>query len=150
MQLRQQFKLPDRFDLKIVEACVGGVTIFATGSLIASGMNAHARFTELAIMIKPGWGLFEKEYDYDRVREVAAVKKFTAPSGNVRESPHYAILFDDGTTWNTGDGFWTSGSGRDKQIMEFVAKKARLPLREVDLLEDLRRPRSQAPPDPNQ
>jgi hypothetical protein len=140
LQQRRQFKLLHRFDLKIVEACVGGVMIFATGSLIASGLNAHARFTEQAIMIKPGWSLFNNEYDYNRVRAVAAVKKLTAPSGEVRESPHYAILFDDGTSWSTGDGFWTSGSDRDKQIMGFVATKARLPLQEVDLIEDLRNP----------
>jgi hypothetical protein len=141
MQHRQQLSFLHQFDLKIVEACVGTVWILATGSLIAYGLNAHTRFTEQAIIIKQGWNLFNKEYGYDRVRVVAAVKKFTAPSGKIRESPHYAILFDDGTSWSTGDDFWISGSVRDKQIMEFVATKARLPLREVDLIEDLHHPK---------
>ena len=81
---RQQFNLLHRFDLKIVEACVGAVAILATGSLIAAGLNAHARFTEQTIMIKRGWSLFEGEYVYDRVR------------GCRREEDHRAERQDSG------------------------------------------------------
>jgi hypothetical protein len=137
LQHRQQLNLLSAFDLKTVEAWVGAVTIFATGSFIAFGLNAHTRFTEQAIMIKTGWTLFENGHQYNRVRALAAVNRLTTPSGKIRESPHYAILFDDGTTWSTSDDFWSSGLDRDQQIMEFVATKANKPIQQVDLIEDL-------------
>ena len=128
-----------KVDVTKLGAWVIALSMLGNGALIAFGLNAHTRFTEEAIMIKTGWALGEKAYPYDQVRAVAKVKKLVAPSGNVTESPHQAILFEDGTTWTTGDGFWTSGPIRDKQIMEFVALKARKPIQEVDLIEQLGR-----------
>ncbi len=59
-----------------------------------------------------------------RVRAIEHRTMVRAPNGNTGNSPHFVILFDDGTSWSTRDGLRDPVPEVDQQIANFVSRRS--------------------------
>jgi hypothetical protein len=63
-------------------------------------------------------------YDYARVKKIEHRATFRAPNGNIITSPHYVIIFDDGSSWSSRRTFHDRAADPSDQIAQLVAKQS--------------------------
>jgi hypothetical protein len=86
--------------------------------------------------MKRPWAWGTRTYPYSQVEAIALVARSKAPNGNILASPHYAIRFNDGETWQTSNILIGDNASRDVAIVKFVAERSGRSIQQVDLIDE--------------
>ena len=102
--------------VRLIAIIVGPVALVF--SLLA--MNCYTKFSEDGIAINRFLSVGEIRYSYSRISAIKSVRYFKAPNGDIKERPYFAIEFNDGENWTTGDGLRDPDPDLDRRLIEFV------------------------------
>ena len=87
-------------------------------------LDSYVRITESKIGINPFFGIGEKEYSFEDVRNLKLVKSFKAPNGNIVYRPYFVISFADGTEFNFHKTLFDTNIKEQERIAVFISHKS--------------------------
>ena len=118
------------------------VTMTLAAITIFLALDSYARFTEEQIITNGFWGIGEQVRSYQQITKLKSVRLFKAQSGNIVESPHHVIYFNDGSIWSTHGTFYQAHDDsplaiqKEEEIFKFIADKSHKTIEHSDLVED--------------
>ena len=115
--------------IRLMAMVVGPVALVS--SLLA--MNCYTRFSDGGIIINRFLSVGAISYSYSRISAIKSVRHFKAPNGEIKDRPYFAIQFDDGEHWTTGDGLRDPDPETDRRLIEYVINRSGKQPQEVDM-----------------
>jgi hypothetical protein len=110
--------------------------VFGSILLVAGGLLTWDEFHEDRLVMRRPWKWNAQTHLYSQVKAIAFVARSKAPNGNIGVSPHYAIRFDDGLTWETGVIKNPEDSKRDIGIVTLITQRSGRPIQKLDFIDE--------------
>jgi len=95
-------------------------------ALLAMAINSYAHFRTDSIVVNPILSFTEARHEYSDVVEVAQVTRYRAPNGDMKNRPHIAIRFANGSVWTSIEGGRSSDAIIDQRIVQILEDKTGL------------------------
>lgn len=102
--------------------------------LIPLALGWYVCFRSDGIVINRLFTLGEVRYRYDEITDIARVQKFPVPNGNLKDRPHIALRFSDGTIWKSVDEGRSQDLARDIVILQLLSRTTTLTPTDHDVL----------------
>jgi hypothetical protein len=102
---------------------------------VAASLSWHVVFRDDRVAFHSWCGLGDTSKRYSEVKDIRSAPQLRAPNGNLVDRREYVVEFDDGSTWSTNFEPGDLDPQTKKQRVDFVAERAKKPVRELKVLE---------------
>ncbi len=109
--------------LKVFTCLASGIVPVCL-ALTFLALDSYTRVTDDAFVVNRFFGIGEKSYGYDEIKNIKLTKSFEAPNGNIVRRDEYTIHFTDGTDFEFLNALHDIKFEQEKEIIEFVSARS--------------------------